>query len=71
MIRNQNSHLKSVCFTLSGLTTVDQDCDRGGGEGVGEDERVKVDSDLANVAARLADCVRARVSIGAEGVKFV
>jgi len=61
-------HLKSVSFTLSGLTTVDQDCDGGGGEGVGQDEGVKVDPDLANVAARLADCVRARVSVRAGGV---
>ena len=48
---NQKTHLKSVSFTLPGLTTIDQDCDGGGGEGVGEDEGVKVDPDLANVAA--------------------
>ena len=65
LIGIENTHLKSVCFTLSGLTTVDQDCDRGGGEGVGEDEGVEVDSDFANVAARLADCVCARVSVRA------
>ena len=65
LIRNEKTHLKSVSFTLSSLTTVDQDCNGRGGEGVGKDERVKVDSDFANVAARLADCVCAWVSVGA------
>ena len=60
-------HLKCVRFTFARLTTIDQDCSGGRGEGVGEDESVKVDPDLANVAARLADCVRARVSIRAGG----
>ena len=68
LIGIENTHLKSVCFTLSGLTTFDQDYyNRGGGEGVGEDEGVEVDSDFANVAARLADCVGARIRVGAEG----
>ena len=42
-------------------------CRSSGGreEGVGEDESVKVDPDLANVAARLADCVGAWVGVGA------
>ena len=59
-------HLKCVRFTLSGLSTVHQDCCGGGGEGVGKDEGVEVDPDFANVAARLADCVGAWVSVGAE-----
>ena len=37
----------------------------GGGVRAGEDHRVKVDPDFANVAARLADCVGARVGVGA------
>jgi len=61
-------HLKCVRFTFARLTTIDQDCSGGRGEGVGEDESVKVDPDLANVAARLADCVGARVGVGAGGV---
>ena len=62
-------HLKCVCFTFARLTTIDQDCSGGRGEGVGEDESVEVDPDFANVAARLADCVRARVGIRA-GEKY-
>ena len=60
-----NVHLKCVGFTFARLSTVNQDCSGGGGEGVGEDKGVEVDPDFANVAARLADCVSARIGVGA------
>ena len=65
-MKSEFKHLKSVRLTLSSLSTVHQDCCGGGGEGVGKDEGVKVDPDFANVAARLADCVGAWVSVVAE-----
>ena len=65
-----NLHLERVSFTFPSLSTVKQDGGGGGGVGVGQHHRVKVDPDFANVAARFADCVGARISIRAGELVF-
>ena len=60
-------HLKSVGHAFASLSTIEQDCWGGGGVRVCEHHRVKVDPDFANVARRLADCVRAGVCVSADG----
>ena len=60
-------HLKSVGVAFASLSTIEQDCWGGGGVRVCEHHRVKVDPDFANVTGRLADCVRARVCVSADG----
>ena len=58
-------HLKCVGLAFASLSTIGQDGGGGGGVRVCEHHRVKVDPDFANVARRLADCVRAGVGVGA------
>ena len=60
-------HLKSVGLAFASLSTIEQDGGGSGGVRVREHKRVKVDPDFANVARRLADCVRAGVCVSADG----
>ena len=62
---NKKIHLKCVSFAFASLSAIQQDGRGGGGVRVCEHHRVKVDPDFANVAAGLADRVRAGVGVGA------
>ena len=64
---NKKIHLKCVSFAFASLSTIEQDGCGSGGVRVREHKRVKVDPDFANVARRLADCVRAGVCVSADG----